>query len=76
MGAGANKIGEFLHYDILQIIRVNFLPTLKILFFLKLEWLKIHENKFEEDYQLRQLKSVITLSILFILSLFMPSLNR
>ena len=49
MGAGVNIIGGSLWYGIFQIFQVIFLPTLKISFFFKFEWLKILKDIFEED---------------------------
>ena len=52
IGAGANIIGEPPYYGIPKIFRGIFLPMSKISFFLKLEWLKILKDIFEEDYQM------------------------
>ena len=48
MGAGVNIIGGPLMYGIPKNFHVIVLP--KICIFLKLEWLKILKDIFEEDY--------------------------
>ena len=50
MGGGGNIIGESQSYGIPKFFHIIFLPMLKILFFFKLEWLKILKDIFEEDY--------------------------
>ena len=50
MWAGVNINGGPLYYGIPKIFHVILLPMLNILFFFKLEWLKILKDIFEEDY--------------------------
>ena len=65
-GAGVNIIGGPLQYGIPNFFHAIVLPMLKILFFFKLEWLKILKDIFEENYPIcGKLKLVITLSFPF-----------
>ena len=50
MGAGVNIMGGPLEYSIPKFFYVIFLPMLKISYSVKLEWLKILKDIFEEDY--------------------------
>ena len=53
MWAGVNINGGPLYYGIIpKMFHVILLPMLKILFFFKLEWLKILKDIFKEDYSI------------------------